>query len=315
MGRLFRDSNITELISELLVDDSEEKLQAIGDLAAQSSSRLFLFESLIVEELARQERDSTNPIAKKLTFQHRMHPAIARIISQAFYQKELSTDPERKRFFDNEEAPVISADASRLPDSPMVWVDMPWIQSTKGMKDGEQKPAYHNPQEREAVLAILRLLRVRKPTEKAPSLALLTPYSQQVKRLTADLSSQPSLLKHLTQFRAASHQAKWVGTVDSFQGNEADVVILSLVRNNRSGMVYPALGFLADARRMNVMLSRARWRLIVVGSLNFLRETVRADQARSRGDTIAFLPELIKALDQAEQDGNLKILPASAVLP
>ena len=166
-----------------------------------------------------------------------------------------------------------------------------------------------------AVLEVLRLLKPRNAKDGKPSLAVLSPYAQQVKRLAADLPGAPrALTAHLDQFHAASHEGKFVGTVDSFQGNEADVVVVSLVRNNRGGVVGSALGFLADARRMNVMLSRARWRLIMVGSLRFLQDTVRADQAQSRGEPIKFLPELLAALETAQQQGDMKVVSVSRIL-
>jgi superfamily I DNA and/or RNA helicase len=52
-----------------------------------------------------------------------------------------------------------------------------------------------------------------------------------------------------------------INTVDSFQGQEADVVIISLVRSNDENEI----GFLKDYRRMNVALTRARKKLIVIG--------------------------------------------------
>lgn len=52
-----------------------------------------------------------------------------------------------------------------------------------------------------------------------------------------------------------------ISTIDSFQGQEADVVILSLVRSNSEGKI----GFLSDYRRMNVALTRAKKKLVVIG--------------------------------------------------
>jgi superfamily I DNA and/or RNA helicase len=189
---------------------------------------------------------------------------------------------------------------------------MPWIQSTKNLKVGEQQPGYHNVAERGAVLAVLHLLTPR-DSHTTPSLAVITPYAQQVTRLSGAMA-QPRLQQHLKQFRAASHTGQFVGTVDSFQGNEADVVVLSLVRNNRGGALRSSLGFLADPRRMNVMLSRARWRMVIVGSRRFLQECALSDQAQSRGEQTPFLPELLAALTRAEKQGCLKFVPASVVI-
>jgi len=58
-------------------------------------------------------------------------------------------------------------------------------------------------------------------------------------------------------------------TVDEFQGDEADVVIVSLVRNNAL-VPWKSVGFLKEANRMDVLLSRARHKLIIVGSWDFL---------------------------------------------
>jgi hypothetical protein len=57
-------------------------------------------------------------------------------------------------------------------------------------------------------------------------------------------------------------------TVDEFQGDEADVVIVSLVRNNAL-VPWKSVGFLKEANRMDVLLSRARHKLIIVGSWDF----------------------------------------------
>jgi AAA domain len=100
---------------------------------------------------------------------------------------------------------------------------------------------------------------------------------------------------------------KWVGTVDSFQGNEADLVILSLVRNN-AGSGARALGFLRDKRRMNVALSRAKSKLVIVGSLSFLCEAVRGVNPDAVTHDLSFLTtvvDTIKELERVTPDGKL----------
>ena len=57
-----------------------------------------------------------------------------------------------------------------------------------------------------------------------------------------------------------------VNTVDAFQGQERDVVMVSLVRSNEQGQI----GFLSDLRRMNVAITRARFKLIILGSKDTL---------------------------------------------
>jgi superfamily I DNA and/or RNA helicase len=95
------------------------------------------------------------------------------------------------------------------------------------------------------------------------------------------------------------HGGKWVSTVDGFQGNEADLIILSLVRNN-PGTGTRALGFLKDKRRMNVALSRAKSKLVIVGSLDFLTEAVRGVNPDAGDHDLSFLTVI------AETIGNLE---------
>jgi ATP-dependent RNA/DNA helicase IGHMBP2 len=83
------------------------------------------------------------------------------------------------------------------------------------------------------------------------SVALIAPYSEQVRLLS-------------TQFEADSNQwprSTRIQSIDSFQGQERDVVLISMVRSNDWGEI----GFLRDYRRMNVAMTRARYRLIMLG--------------------------------------------------
>jgi len=78
--------------------------------------------------------------------------------------------------------------------------------------------------------------------------AVISPYDAQVQRLRELLA-------------ARLEEGLEVDTVDGFQGREKEAVVVSLVRSNDAGEV----GFLADVRRMNVAITRARKKLVVVG--------------------------------------------------
>jgi len=100
--------------------------------------------------------------------------------------------------------------------------------------------------------------------------------------------------------------------VDSAQGSEADLVIVSLVRNNhRTGT--SALGFLRDPRRMNVLLSRAKKQLVLVGSLEFLHEATRHVK-ESADDELAFIRVFLKTIASMRKENALSGAPKVAVI-
>jgi hypothetical protein len=103
----------------------------------------------------------------------------------------------------------------------------------------------------------------------------------------------------------------WVGTVDGFQGNEADLVILSLVRNN-AGSGARALGFLRDRRRMNVALSRAKSKLVIVGSPSFLVEAVRGVNPDAGDHDLSFIDAIVDTVDQLKDERRPDGTPCAA---
>ncbi|MES2518627.1 MAG: AAA domain-containing protein [Bacteroidota bacterium] len=86
-----------------------------------------------------------------------------------------------------------------------------------------------------------------------PSIAVISPYKQQINLLKTQFEHSPDLQKYKDHIS--------VNTIDSFQGQERDVVYISLTRSNDKGEI----GFLADIRRMNVAMTRARKKLVVIG--------------------------------------------------
>jgi len=83
---------------------------------------------------------------------------------------------------------------------------------------------------------------------------VIAPYSWQVERMKAELRKNHTLAQRLAE------GALQVGTVDSFQGQERDLILFSCTRSNPRGN----LGFVDDRQRLNVALSRARQKLIVL---------------------------------------------------
>ncbi len=94
--------------------------------------------------------------------------------------------------------------------------------------------------------------------EERTDIGIISPYRAQVRYLRA-LLRRDSYLRPLLP-------AISVDTVDAFQGQERDMIIVSLVRANDEGQI----GFLSDLRRMNVAITRARHRLVIIGSAGTL---------------------------------------------
>jgi len=85
-------------------------------------------------------------------------------------------------------------------------------------------------------------------------IGVISPYKEQVQYLTTKINEEESLKNYRSQIA--------IKTVDGFQGQERDVIYISLVRSNDSGEI----GFLNDIRRMNVALTRAKKKLVVIGN-------------------------------------------------
>ncbi|WP_316817496.1 AAA domain-containing protein [Pedobacter nyackensis] len=89
--------------------------------------------------------------------------------------------------------------------------------------------------------------------ENFPTIAVISPYKHQIHVLKDLLLNHPVLQSYMHKIS--------VNTIDSFQGQERDIVYIGLTRSNADGVI----GFLSDIRRMNVAMTRARKKLVVIG--------------------------------------------------
>jgi superfamily I DNA and/or RNA helicase len=249
---------------------------------------LNLFASLHAEAKGNAGRP---PIAGGLTWQYRMHPRIADVVSRVFYDRRLKTSDEFRRKRSADLTPFHFVRHGSHLAHPVVLVDMPWVKKAS-RSFAESEPAYHNPRETDAVLRVLKLVRAAPgASDSPPTLAILTPYNEQLRSLSRRIGRELSgSLSHLRDFKLRD---PIVSTIDAFQGDEADLVIVSMVRNNGAAW-FKGLGILGEPRRMNVLLSRAKWSTILVGSQEFLRKRLPVGDPLTKHPELRFLRKLLR---------------------
>ncbi len=176
-----------------------------------------------------------------LDTQYRMNETIMGFSSQEFYEGRLRADA------------TVANQLLFEADQPVCFIDTAGC----GFNEQAEGTSTANPDEAGFVFKHLSLLveqlTTAPPASNFPSIAIISPYKEQIRLLQEQLLNHPDLAKF------QSHIA--VNTIDSFQGQERDVVYLSMTRSNTDGEI----GFLADTRRMNVAMTRARKKLVVIG--------------------------------------------------
>ena len=173
--------------------------------------------------------------------QYRMNENIMGYSSSIFYENKLKAHHSvaKSLLFEN--------------DSPLLFIDTAGC----GFEEKLEGTSSINPDEATFVFKHINLfvneLNSKYETENFPSIAVISPYKQQINLLRTQFEHSPDLQKYKENIS--------VNTIDSFQGQERDIVYISLTRSNDKGEI----GFLSDIRRMNVAMTRARKKLVVIG--------------------------------------------------
>lgn len=196
-----------------------------------------------------------------LDTQYRMHRDICSFSSKEFYQNRLKT--------------AVPDDQRPIPQSRFPWPDrkrLVWVECSTPEDLGRQSKG--NAGQVDLCKQVLQLLTTKnspdgssdrdpKPLESIPSIAILTPYSRQKELLQSSLPDK---------FEVCS--------IDGFQGREADIVVFVTVRCN----AHCEMGFLTDMRRLNVVLTRAKKGVIILGHKGTLTGMGTVDEADSIGE-------------------------------
>ena len=173
--------------------------------------------------------------------QYRMNSTIMEYSSSVFYENKLKAHKSvaNSLLFEN--------------DSPLLFIDTAGC----GFEEKLEGTSNTNPDEAAFVFKHINLffseLTTKYGTENFPSVAVISPYKQQINLLKTQFEHSPDLQEYKENIS--------VNTIDSFQGQERDIVYISLTRSNDKGEI----GFLSDIRRMNVAMTRSRKKLVVIG--------------------------------------------------
>ena len=253
--------------STLFIDEAAQALEAACWIPIRRASRIILagdhcqlpptvksLEALrggLGKTLMERIVENKPECVSLLEVQYRMNDEIMQFSSDYFYHGKMRSAPEVAHRLIHE------------GDAPILWFDTSEIELGEDEKDNFKEQFVGetfgrvNKGEAELTISLLQIYfqRIGKQRilDDSIDVGIISPYRAQVQYLKR-------LIKKRTFFKPFRHLIS-VNTVDGFQGQERDVILISLVRANDKGQI----GFLRDLRRMNVAMTRARMKLFILG--------------------------------------------------
>ncbi len=266
-GRMMRDRQFTTVF----IDEAAQALEPMCWIPISLSNRvIFAGDHFQLPPTVKSKKAETEGLKETLfengmhienvsvmlNTQYRMNQHIMNFSNRKFYKGNLIADSSVKET-------VLSFDTNEfLLNTPLDFID------TAGCGYNEivnpESLSIANPEEGQLLIKHLKLvleqhsgaspaLQIAEKSKKRITIGIISPYKEQVQYLT-------NLLATDEEFEAYRSQIA-IKTVDGFQGQERDIIYISMVRSNDQREI----GFLNDIRRMNVALTRAKKKLVVIG--------------------------------------------------
>ncbi len=251
--------------STVLIDEAGQALEPATWIPVLKTRRLVLagdhcqLPPTVKSSLAAQTGLNATLLEKNIRFhpqavalleeQYRMHRLIMGYSSHTFYEGRLKAHPSvaDRRLFED--------------DNALSFIDTAGC----GYEEQRNDAGLCNPEEAAFLLRhVARLvpeLESRYSVGSLPTLGIISPYRLQVQLLQDLLPNSPELRRVAQKIT--------VNTIDSFQGQERDIIYIGMTRSNPDSRI----GFLSEIRRMNVAMTRARRKLIVIGDSATLAQT------------------------------------------
>jgi superfamily I DNA and/or RNA helicase len=242
--------------------------------------------------------------------QHRMHPTIAGLISEAYYDRPIESLTVDASGNPLERVVHPFTAPSTIRNSQIVWLDVGWPVTSGGIRERTRDGMETSQIEVDAIKQFMLSLHARADFSGKIRVAVLSPYRRQVLKISGELRDfyGDSTFTWLAARRIGEFPAS---TVDSFQGNQADVVIVSLVRSN-DAPAGEGLGFLREASRMNVLFSRAERLLVLVGNWEFFKFQVQ-HASRDKNQPLGHWRLAIEYIENCISAGSACLIPAVAL--
>jgi len=235
-------------------------------------------------------------VGQRLSIQYRMAPPIGNLISDCFYDSQLKTGRDvSNKVFDN------------LPENlgtTVTWFDTSNVQEkayerTPLARNLTTSTSKENNYEANLIIELIRhlseapQLKEFLKSKESPQIGVICMYKEQVRLIREKLRSRNWLR------RLEDEGVLKIDTVDSYQGKENSIIIVSLVRNNKAKNI----GFLRSENRANVALSRAKERLYIVNSTNMWTES---NSSSAFGKVLSYI--------QRKESSNYKIIDSTNLL-